>query len=136
MKALNIFSEHEFMSGSHAMGTVVERRTAVRYQLRAPVIFKSVDDEIAMPGAGFVKDISTAGVFVTCPRPLPAGVSIEIEILLPPFETHDATYDSKLVVRYIGSVVRTETDGFAVAAKVSLHRYNLRGQLPISDEEP
>jgi hypothetical protein len=135
MKALHIFLEHEFMFGAHATGTVVERRTAARYQLRAPVIFKSIEDEMAMPGAGFVKDISTEGVFVACPRPLPKGVSIEIEILLPPFETQDAKDDTKLVVRYIGAVVRSERDGFAVAAKVSLHRYNLRGQLPISDEE-
>jgi len=136
MKALHIFSEHEFMSGLHAVGPVVERRSAVRYQLRAPVIFKSVDDQIAMPGAGFVKDISTEGVFVSCPRRVPRGVSFEIEILLPPFQTHDAKHDSKLVVRYIGAVVRVETDGFAVAAQVSLHRYNLRGQLTISDERP
>ena len=135
MKALHIFSEHEFMSGCHAVRSVVERRTAARYQLRAPVIFKSIDNEIAMPGAGFVKDISTEGVFVSCPRRVPPGVFFEIEILLPPFETHDAQCDSKLVVRYIGAVVRAETDGFAVAAKVSLHRYNLHGQLPISAEE-
>jgi len=123
------------MSGLHTEGTVVERRTAARYQLRAPVIFKSIDDEISMPGAGFVKDISTEGVFVSCPRPLSTGVSIEIEILLPPFETRGARYDTKLAVRYIGAVVRAERDGFAVAAKVSLHRYNLHGQLPISAEE-
>ena len=123
------------MSGLHPMGTVVERRTASRYHLRAPVIFRSMDAEISMPGAGFVKDISTEGVFVSCPRPLSTGVSIEMEILLPPFETREAKYDTKLVVRYIGAVVRVETDGFAVAAKVSLHRYNLRGQLPVSDEE-
>jgi PilZ domain len=125
-------SAHEFMSGSRMMGTAIERRTAVRYQLRAPVTFESVEDQIAKPGAGFVQNISTEGVFVLCPRLLSVGDLIELEILLPPFET----YDPKLVVSYIGLIVRVADErGFAVTAKVSLHRYIMGRRVPIPDEE-
>ena len=55
----------ELMSGSRTMGNAVERRTAIRYPLRAPVVFKSVDHHRAAPEAGFVQDISTEGVCVS-----------------------------------------------------------------------
>jgi hypothetical protein len=112
------------------MGTATERRRAVRYQLRAPVLFKLPEDKAANPGAGFVQDISTEGVFVFCPNSLAAGHLIELEILLPPL----GKYDTKLVVKYTGLVVRVTQDGFAVAAKVSLHRYIMRERLPLPDE--
>src|SRR5450755_1268039 len=129
-----MFSALEFMSNSGTMGVAIERRIerrgATRYPLRAPVIFKSVDAQIAEPGAGFVQDISTEGVFVSCPRPLSVGNSIELEILLPSFGAGHA----KLVVSYIGLVVRGDEAGFAVAAKVSLHRYIMGKRVPIHDE--
>jgi PilZ domain len=126
-----LFSTHDFMPGSGITETVIERRRAVRYQLRAPVVFKSLDRQIAKPGAGFVQNISTEGVLVLCPRPLSVEDLIELEILLPPF----GTYDAKLFVRYTGFVVRVEDEsGFAVAAKVSLHRYVMGRRVPILDE--
>jgi hypothetical protein len=126
-----LFSTHEFIPGSAMTETAIERRRAVRYQLRAPVVFKSLEGQIAKPGAGFVQNISTEGVFVLCPRPLSVEDLIELEILLPPF----GTYDAKLFVRYTGFVVRVEGEsGFAVAAKVSLHRYVMGRRVPILDE--
>jgi len=125
-----LFSAHEFMSGSRTMGTAIERRRTVRYQLRAPVTFK--EDQIAKPGAGFVQDISTEGVFVLCPRLLSVGGVIELEILLSPL----GRYDAELVVSYIGLVVRVEDErGFAVNAKASLHRYIMGRRTPIPDEK-
>jgi hypothetical protein len=115
-----MISVDELMSGSRTMGKTIERRVAVRYQLRAPVVFKSVDDQTAPPATGFVQDASTEGVFVLSPRPRSVGEALNLEILLPPFGTCDA----KLVARYTGLVVRVEDESsFAVAAKVSLHRY-------------
>ena len=111
----------ELMSGSRTIGNAVERRTAIRYPLRAPVIFKSVDNHRAAPGTGFVKDISTEGVCVLCPGSRSVGEAMQLEILLPRF----GTYDAKLVARYTGLVVRVEGEGgFAVRAKISLHRYS------------
>jgi PilZ domain len=112
------------------MGTANERRTAVRYQLRAPVIFKAPNGRTDAPGAGFVQNISTEGVFVLSPARKSAGELIDIEILLPPFGTCDA----ELVVRYTGLIVRVEeSHGFAVAAKVSLHRYVMGGHVSVAD---
>ena len=120
------------MSGSRTMGTAIERRRTVRYQLRAPVTFKSLEDQIAKPGAGFVQDISTEGVFVLYPRLLSVGGLIELEILLSPL----GRYDAELVVSYIGLVVRVEDErGFVVNAKVSLHRYIMGRRTPIPDEK-
>jgi len=108
------------MSGSRTMGNAIERRTAIRYPLRAPVVFKSVDDQRAAPQAGFVQDISTEGVRVLCPGSRSVGEAMQLEILLPRF----GTYDAKLVARYTGLVVRVEGEGgFAVRAKISMHRY-------------
>jgi len=119
------------MLGSDRIGSAIERRSAVRYQLRAPVLYKLSNDETSTPGTGFVQDLSTEGVFVLSPRALPAGDAIELEILLPPF----GTYDTKLFVRYIGVVVRVEDSGFAVAAKVSLQRHIKRKPLLSPGEE-
>jgi hypothetical protein len=65
----------------------VERRKAVRFLLRVPVIFRW-NDEQATPheGSGFARDISTAGIFVMTEVCLPFGAAVELEVLLPPFQ--------------------------------------------------
>jgi hypothetical protein len=118
----------ELISSPLTAGNAMERRIAIRYPMRAPVVFKSVDDLTTPPGAGFVQDVSTEGIFVLCPSPRSLGEALKIEILLPPF----GTYDAKLVARFTGLVVRVEDEvGFVVAAKVSLHRYIMSERLPI-----
>jgi len=119
------------MLGSNHIGSAIERRSAVRYRLRAPVLYKLSDDKSSTPGTGFVQDLSTEGVCVLCPRVMSVGKAIELEILLPPF----GTYDAKLFVRYTGLVVRVEDSSFAVAAKVSLQRHMKGKPLLGSDEE-
>jgi hypothetical protein len=118
----------QLISNSLTVGNAIERRTAIRYPMRAPVVFRSVDDQTAPPGAGFVQDVSTEGIFVLCPGPRLVGEAMKIEILLPPF----GTYDAKLVARFTGLIVRVEDEvGFVVAAKVSLHRYITSERLPV-----
>ncbi len=65
----------------------MERRKAVRFLLRVPVIFRWSDDQ-ANPyeGTGFARDISTAGIFVMTEFCPPFGVAIDIEALLPPLQ--------------------------------------------------
>ncbi len=119
---------HELISNPLTVRNASERRTAIRYPMRAPVVFRSVDDQTVPPGAGFVQDVSTEGIFVLCPSPRSVGEAMKIEILLPPF----GTYDAKLVARFTGLIVRVEDEvGFVVAAKVSLHRYIMSERLPI-----
>jgi hypothetical protein len=114
------------------MGTATERRRAARYQLRAPVTFKLVRDQIVTHRAGFVHDISTESVFVLCPLLPAVGDLVEIEILLLPFESHDAN----LALTSTGLVVRVgDKGGFAVAAKFSLRRYIESGRMRLPPEE-
>ena len=65
----------------------MERRKAVRFLLRVPVIFKW-NDEQAKPheGSGFARDISMAGIFVMTEFSPPFGAAIELEVLLPPLQ--------------------------------------------------
>ena len=119
------------MLGSDDIGSAIERRSAVRYGLRAPALYTLSDDKTSMPGTGFVQNLSTEGVFVFCPRLVSAGDAIELEILLPPF----GKYDTKLFVRYIGVIVRVEDSGFAVAARVTLQRHMKCKSLPSSGEQ-
>ena len=129
-----MISVYELKSTLGTMATAIERRRAVRYQLRAPVILKSVDDQTAKPEAGFVQNISTEGVLVWCPHVPSVGNLIELEILLPPFGS--PTHDPSLVARYTGLVVRLENeDRFAVAARPSLQRYIMGTRTSIPDEE-
>lgn len=129
-EGLPLYLVSEFMSSARPLGSI-ERRSSARYLLRAPVLFTFANEKMGAPGSGYVQDISTEGVFVLCPRPVSTDHLIELEILLPPL----GTYDTKLVVRYVGLVVRAEETGFAVAAKVTLHRYTTRGRIPILDDE-
>jgi hypothetical protein len=120
----------ELVSDSRTTRNAIERRTAIRYSMRAPVVFQSVDLQTAPPGAGFVQDVSTEGIFVLCPSPRSVGEAMKLEILLPPF----GTYDAKLVARFTGLVVRVDESGFVVAARVSLHRYIVGERLRIADQ--
>src|SRR5579871_241894 len=62
----------------------VERRKAIRYRMRTPVIFRwSGPDHERFQGEGVTRDMSVAGVFVltdTCPPP---DAAIQMEVLLP-----------------------------------------------------
>ena len=59
-----------------------ERRAAMRYNLRLPVIFHW-NDGTDRTGGGFTCDVSVDGALIfssTCP---PVGVDVRIEVLLP-----------------------------------------------------
>jgi hypothetical protein len=59
-----------------------ERRTAVRYRLRLPVIFHW-NDGTARTGGGFTCDVAVDGALIfssTCP---PIGADVRIEVLVP-----------------------------------------------------
>jgi hypothetical protein len=100
-------------------GTATERRNAARYQVPAPIIFKSASqDQSQNPESGFVQDISTEGVLVWSPFEARVRERTELEILLPPLPKSD----KKFALRSTGVVVRESPDGFAVAAKFILWR--------------
>ena len=68
----------------HSLASV-EHRTATRFSLRAPVLFRWMAEGQQQHGAGFTRDMSTGGACVTCDRPyaLEVGMPIRLEVVLP-----------------------------------------------------
>ncbi len=95
----------------------MEQRMAVRFHLVFPVIFRW-EDQI---GIGLTRDLSTAGVFVTCHTSPLVGTNVALEVQLPPLgrDTWEYRYSQAT-----GSVVRVErlegSSGFAVIAQFAL----------------
>ncbi len=91
------------------MAEAVEQRQFIRYPLRVPIIFNWRDAwGRSRQGAGFTRDISTAGVFVLCSDPPPTGADLSLEALLPPLETPGTP---GLQLRAKGRVLRVELEG-------------------------
>jgi hypothetical protein len=65
-----------------ALELTMQRRTAVRYKLRLPVIF-NWNDGTEHAGGGFTSDVSLDGVLIISSKCPPSGSSIRLEILLP-----------------------------------------------------
>ena len=63
-------------------GPPPERRTAVRYRLRLPVIFHWEDDRKHTEG-GFTSDIALDGALILSSRCPPVGADVRIEVLIP-----------------------------------------------------
>jgi hypothetical protein len=84
----------------------------MRYQLPAPVIFQfNGPGPLQMQGAGFVKNISTSGLFVWTRTVPPEDQDIEIEVMMPNLEKLNFALRSR------GKLVRLEPNiGFAVEA--------------------
>ena len=95
-----------------------ERRAAARYHLQAPVIFRfQGENQLMLQGAGFVRNISTSGVFIWTGTVPPLQQDLEIEVMMPRLEK------LRFALRSTGRVVRVEADaGFAAAADFTFTR--------------
>ena len=68
---------------THAVGVHPEHREYPRATLRLPLRLRSVNGiHEEFPITLVTRDISSSGVFFLCPKQLPAGTRIEIEIVL------------------------------------------------------
>jgi hypothetical protein len=68
---------------THAVGVYPEHREYPRATLRLPLRLRGVGGvPEAFPITLVTRDISSTGVFFLCPKELPAGGSIELEIVL------------------------------------------------------
>jgi hypothetical protein len=65
-----------------ALELTTQRRTAVRYKLRLPVIF-NWNDGMDRTGGGFTSDVSLDGALIIGSKCPPTGSSIRLEILFP-----------------------------------------------------
>jgi hypothetical protein len=84
---------------------VAERRTALRYPLRLPVVFSWQDEAGHVQGCdGYCRDLGSRGIYVQAESVPPLGVSVEMNIFLPRPE-HSARPSE---IHAIGRVVRSE----------------------------
>jgi hypothetical protein len=85
----------------------LQRRAAVRYKLRLPVIFHWNDGIDHMEG-GFTSDVALDGALILSSRRPPVGCDVRIEVLLP----SPSKPDEEIRIECIGKVVRvTEISG-------------------------
>jgi len=96
------------------MELIPQRRAAVRYKLRLPVIFHWYDGGEHTEG-GFTCDVALDGVFIRSKRFPPAGSEVQIELLLPsPYQNGE-----ELRIHCTGTVTRVVNQagfaGFGVA---------------------
>ncbi len=85
----------------------MEQRKEVRYRLQAPVIFDWLnEDQIRQLGGGFIRDISTRGLFASSSTPPPVGVAIRLEVIVLLFEDEPSA-----PIKAKGRVIRVEGTG-------------------------
>ena len=105
-----------------AIGDAVQQRESVRFHIRLPVIFRWNDEQGGrQQNGGFTRDISRRGLFVYSLIPPPSGVSVDLEVMLPPLAEsgHGVRLQSE------GRVLRIERKGeragFAATGDFDLH---------------
>jgi hypothetical protein len=119
---------------------VAERRTALRYPLRLPVVFSWQDEAGRVQGCdGYSRDLGSRGIYVYAEFVPPLGVSVEMNVFLPRPE-HSARPSE---IHAIGRVVRSERpgsptpqgNGFAAMNHTTLLR-ETRGRSDAPDSTP
>lgn len=83
-----------------------QRREAVRYRLRLPVIFHWSDGTQHTEG-GFTQDVAMDGAFINSGRCPPIGCDVLVEVLIP----SPGDEDSELRIECVCKVVRVELNG-------------------------
>jgi hypothetical protein len=107
----------------------VDRRTALRYPLRLPVVFTWQDESGRNQGCeGYCRDLGSRGIYIHCEQLPPLGVAIEMDVFLPRIRQSARASE----IHAIGRVVRAdvakqplEVCGFAAMN----HTTNLRETL-------
>ena len=96
---------------------VAERRTALRYPLRLPVVFSWQDEAGRVHGCdGYCRDLGSRGIYVQAELVPPLGVSVEMNVFLPRPEYSARPSEIHAIGRVVRSehrVPATETCGFA-----------------------
>jgi PilZ domain len=95
----------------------VDLRSHARYRLKAPVLFSWEDaDGTLMRGGGFTRDLSATGAFIFSPGCPPQGMTVRLEILLPPLKgkEHLTMVCEARVIRLENPAPGEKRDGFAV----------------------
>lgn len=104
-----------------ARGEIVERRSQIRFNLRAPVHFSWRDRDGALHhGEGFTRDICSRGVYVCAEWRPPADVDIHVDISLPSLRDANGTVlisGKAKIVRVEAPVPDENFGGFVVESR-------------------
>jgi hypothetical protein len=112
-----------------------ERRTALRYPLRLPVVFSWQDETGRNQGSeGYCRDLGSRGIYIHSDQVPPLGVAIEMDVFLPRLRQSARASE----IHAIGRVVRADVTGAANAGGFAAmnHTTNLRETLAQGLGEP
>jgi hypothetical protein len=109
---------------------ILKKRKAVRYKLCLPVIFKWTDERgRPVQEGGFTRDISTVGLYISCPNLPPIQTLLALEILLPP---NKKVLSERLKLEATVEIVRVGTDaeeqGFAAVGELTMRGSQYQGR--------
>jgi hypothetical protein len=92
-------------SKSEVVTSMLNRRTARRYELSLPVIVRGPSDKESAPLTGKTRDISSQGVYFTIDNNLRAGTRLDLTMILPA----KFTGGTEVFIRATGRVIRVDT---------------------------
>lgn len=98
----------------------MERRKAIRYRMRAQVIFRwGASHKDRLHGEGTTRDVSLAGAYILTAACPPIGEMVQLEIILPPlFSASSTTMRAEMkVLRVEQDNASGSPDGFSVVGK-------------------
>ena len=105
-----------------AIGDAMHQRESVRFNIRLPVIFRWNDEQRGrQQNGGFTHDISTGGLFVSSLIPPPSGVTVELEVMLPPLAESGHGVRLQSEGRVLGIERKGEQTGFAATGDFDIH---------------
>jgi hypothetical protein len=103
------------MSFGPVLERTLQRRAAVRYKLRLPVIFHW-NDGTAHTEGGFTSDVALDGVLILSSKCPPTGTEVRIEILLPSPDRSGEEF----MIECVGKVTR-------VVEQLGRHAFGVNG---------
>jgi PilZ domain-containing protein len=114
----------------------MERRRTVRYNLCLPLIFEWTDQNgTVIQEAGFTRDVSTSGVYVSCVNSPPINSILRLQIALPP---NKQVLPDGLRLNVAAEVLRFATDGevagFAAVGELATGDRNSKRQIHVVDK--
>jgi len=105
-----------------AIGDAVQERQSVRFHIRLPVIFRWNSEQGGrQQNGGFTRDISRSGLFVYSLIPPPSGVSVELEVMLPPLAESGHGVRLQSEGRVLRIERKGEKTGFAATGDFDIH---------------
>jgi hypothetical protein len=98
----------------------LERRKIARYKLCLPLVFKWTDESgTHMQEAGFTRDISTRGLYVSCVKCPPINATLLLQIVLPSkAEARSRGLRLDATVQVVRVATEIEEKGFAAVGEL------------------